>query len=271
MTKAIFLDIDGTLVSMSTHQIPQSAVAALQKAKSNGLKIFIATGRPTSLINNIDALQSLHLIDGYITTNGAYCIVNDEIISRNTMSAKQVQTILHYSQKNNISCAVIMEERSAVYHPTKIFEEIFYGKIDVAPMAEIRLDEIIRKTENSDSDLLHTIIQLSPFIHVKHEDALRSLIPECEFNRWHDAFVDIGANGSTKAKGIDTIAQHFGFDISETVAIGDGGNDIPMIQHAGIGVAMGNAAPHIQSIADYVSTHIDDNGIENALKHIGVI
>lgn len=59
--------------------------------------------------------------------------------------------------------------------------------------------------------------------------------------RWHPAFVDVTAKGNTKQNGIDQIIRHFGIKLEETMAFGDGGNDISMLRHAGIGVAMGNA------------------------------
>ena len=70
--KALFFDIDGTLVSFQTHRIPQSTVEALEKAKQNGVNIYISTGRPIILITNLGQIE--HLIDGYITTNGARCV-----------------------------------------------------------------------------------------------------------------------------------------------------------------------------------------------------
>ena len=82
-TKALFFDIDGTLVSFNTHEIPASTVDALEQAKANGLKVFIATGRPRQLINNLSAIS--HLIDGYVTTNGAYCYAGDNNIVCNPL------------------------------------------------------------------------------------------------------------------------------------------------------------------------------------------
>ena len=77
MTKALFFDIDGTLVSFETHRIPSSTIEALEAAHAKGLKIFIATGRPKAIINNLSELQDRNLIDGYITMNGAYCFVGE--------------------------------------------------------------------------------------------------------------------------------------------------------------------------------------------------
>ena len=70
MIKALFFDIDGTLVSFATHAIPQTTIEAIAAAKAKGIRIFIATGRPAVIINNLSALQDRGLIDGYITMNG---------------------------------------------------------------------------------------------------------------------------------------------------------------------------------------------------------
>ena len=76
MTQALFFDIDGTLVSFKTHRIPDSTVEALRQAKARGLRVYISTGRPVGFINNLG--QIADLIDGYITTTGALCIVGQE-------------------------------------------------------------------------------------------------------------------------------------------------------------------------------------------------
>lgn len=72
MIKALFFDIDGTLVSFRTHKIPSSTVEAITMAKNMGIKVYISTGRPRQLIDNINEIS--HLVDGYITVNGVYQI-----------------------------------------------------------------------------------------------------------------------------------------------------------------------------------------------------
>ena len=89
---ALFFDIDGTLVSFESHQIPPSTILALTQAKANGHKVFIATGRPPIIITNLGAIE--HLIDGYVTTNGALCFVGDEVVSCKHIPADEARLVV---------------------------------------------------------------------------------------------------------------------------------------------------------------------------------
>ena len=71
--KAVFFDIDGTLVSFKTHQVPESALRAIKRLRERGVKVFIATGRLLSLTGVVKDVE----VDGYITVNGSYCITAD--------------------------------------------------------------------------------------------------------------------------------------------------------------------------------------------------
>ena len=70
---------------------------------------------------------------------------------------------------------------------------------------------------------------------------------------------------------METIAVHEGISLTECMAFGDGGNDIPILRRAGIGVAMGNAGANVKAAADYITDSIDAGGVANALRHFGVI
>ena len=89
--------------------------------------------------------------------------------------------------------------------------------------------------------------------------------------RWYPDFTDITAKKADKGQGLVAIAEAEDIAIADTMAFGDGGNDISIIRQAGIGVAMGNAGDDVKAVADYVTTSVDDDGIANALNHFGVI
>ena len=82
---------------------------------------------------------------------------------------------------------------------------------------------------------------------------------------------EITIEGIHKSFGIDMLLKESGFKTGDSVAFGDSLNDFEMIQNAGYGIAMGNACNALKEVADYVTTHIDDNGIYNAVKELDLI
>ena len=112
---ALFFDIDGTLVSFETHQIPPSTILALTQAKANGHKVFIATGRPPIIITNLGAIE--HLIDGYVTTNGALCFIGEQTVSCHAIPQDAAQLIVDDSREKDYGLIVVGERDVAVLDP----------------------------------------------------------------------------------------------------------------------------------------------------------
>jgi len=261
MIKALFFDIDGTLVSFDTHRIPSSTIEALEKAREKNIKIFIATGRPKLIINNLPELQQRNLIDGYITMNGAYCFVENQIIYKRPVPAENVQSFINLCKEKNYPSFFVCENRITVCQPSEMLRKIFYESLSVNEFPEVSYDDAIKED----------ILMITSFFTKQEEEAIQAYLPDCEIARWHPAFADITAKGNTKQKGIDEFIKHFGFRLEETMAFGDGGNDISMLRHAAIGVAMGQAAEEVKQSADYVTTSVDDDGIWNAMKYYKII
>ena len=96
MNKAIFFDIDGTLVSFRTHEIVPSAYDAIAALRKKGHKVFIATGRPLHLIKGLRDAQ----FDGYITFNGSYCLTSDgEEIYCDAISPNELSALCRHEQQ----------------------------------------------------------------------------------------------------------------------------------------------------------------------------
>ena len=89
--------------------------------------------------------------------------------------------------------------------------------------------------------------------------------------RWHELFADVVAGNVSKSAGIDAMIDHYGIGLSETMAFGDGGNDILMLDHVAIGIAMGNAGDKVKEHADYITDDADKDGILHALQHFGLL
>ena len=239
MNKALFFDIDGTLVSFKTHEVPESTIEALQKAHDRGNKIFISTGRPYQIINNLGPLQQRGLIDGYITMNGAYCFIDDNVLYKSPIPQETVKNVAEISRREGFPTIFVGEKSMKVCQPDEEVRKIFY-------------------------EFLHVeVLPVWPFVDASPK--------QCELNRWYPTFVDITAKGNTKAHGIQVILDHLHLSVDDAMAFGDGGNDIPMLLAAGTGIAMGNSDDKVKAAADYVTTSVDDNGIANALQRFGLI
>ena len=252
MIKALFFDIDGTLVSFKTHKIPLSTVDALTEAKAQGIKIYISTGRPLPFINNLGQIE--HLIDGYITTTGALCIVGTERFNCHEIDKASVKKILESANAWNKSAVVVGATNIAIVNDSEEMSEQFRKVLNLD--FDFASLEVVEK---------EPILQVSPFFDEAQEKEIMQELPDCVSSRWHPAFTDITNIEADKGKALITMAAHEGFKVEETMAFGDGGNDIPIIRQAGIGVAMGNAQDDVKAAADYVTTRVDEDGVRNAL------
>ena len=243
------------------HRIPSSTIEALEAARAKGLKIFIATGRPKAIINNLSELQDRNLIDGYITMNGAYCFVGEQVIYKSAIPQDEVKAMGDFCEKKGVPCIFVEEHNISVCQPNDMVKKIFYDFLHVNVIPTVSFEEATSKE----------VIQMTPFITEEEEKEIRPSIPTCEIGRWYPAFADVTAKGDTKQKGIDEIIRYFDIKLEDTMAFGDGGNDISMLRHAAIGVAMGQAKEDVKAAADYVTAPIDEDGISKAMKHFGII
>ncbi len=257
---ALFFDIDGTLVSFKTHQIPPSTIFALTQAKANGHRVFIATGRPPVIITNLGAIE--HLIDGYVTTNGALCFVGNDVVSCQHIAHEEAALVAKDSQDKKYGLIMVGEKDIAIYDPVGRVDRIFRHDLAV---------QNLDKAKPMDVVLSQRIMQMTPFVNAEYEAQLMRLIPGCISGRWHPEFTDVTARGADKGRGLLAVSRYLGLDVTHTMAFGDGGNDSSMIATAGIGVAMGNAVELLKSEADYVTTSVDEKGVRKALEHYGLI
>ncbi len=171
MIKALFFDIDGTLVSFKTHEIPVSTIEALTAAKAKGIHIFISTGRPRVIINNLSALQERNLIDGYITMNGAYCFVEDTVIYKSPIPTAEVDALTAFCHERNIPCILVGEHDICVNQPGEVVEEIFHRQLKV---------DSIEAKPYTDSHADKAFFQLTPFINAEEEAIILPAVPHCE-------------------------------------------------------------------------------------------
>ena len=172
MIKALFFDIDGTLVSFNTHKIAQSTIDGLNIAKERGIKIFISTGRPLSFINNLGDIE--HLIDGYITTNGSYNFMGKSVISMHSIPKEEVLTLVDYLNKHEYPAILVGTDNTAVINHKPIVDRIVIDTLNIT-----NIDYSI----TAETVLQQDILQITPFITQEQQDIIMPQIPHCASER----------------------------------------------------------------------------------------
>ncbi len=258
MIKAIFFDIDGTLVSFNTPEIPDSTKQSINQLREKGIKVFIATGRHFSVINNLGDTQ----FDGYITMNGCYCLEGtNNVIFKKSIDPSDVNRFIDYmQQKEEFPCLFVEEHELSINYVDEQMAEL---------MRLLQKESLPVNTLDSYRD--KEIFQLTAFFKLSHVEGVMRELPNCTAMRWYPTFADVIAKGVDKGVGIDKFCDYFGFSLQETMAFGDGGNDIEMLRHAGVGIAMGNAKEDVKRAADFVTDTVDNNGVLKALQHFDLI
>ena len=255
--KAVFFDIDGTLISFKTHEVPKSTIEAIKELQAKGIKTILATGRS---INSIDHIKFLDF-DGYITFNGGYCLTKDlEVLHREPIDARDIESVLVYAKEKALSFS-FMSEREITIHVTPEIAGM-YAHLNLPVPKLVDMEKV------DTGSILQTNIFLGP---EEEQEFMEKVMPNSLSSRWTPLFADVNPKGLSKKVGIDIFCKHFGVELEDTMAFGDGGNDITMLKHVKVGVAMGNANPEVKEISDYVTDDVDDDGIWNALKKFQVI
>jgi len=256
--QAVFFDIDGTLLSFKTHEVSPSTEEAIEQLQAKGIKTILSTGRS---INSIDHVRYLNF-DGYITFNGGYCLSKEgEILFKKAIDSNDIQSILNYAKENPLSFSFMSEKEVSIHDVTPEIAGMYaHLNLPVPPLVDME------KVDTS--SILQTNIFLGPD---EEKEFMQKVMPNSLASRWSPLFADVNPQGQSKQVGIDVFCEYFGIDRANTMAFGDGGNDITMLKHVGIGVAMGNANPEVKEIADYTTDDVDSHGIWNALKHFGVL
>ena len=263
-TKAIFFDIDGTLVSFRTHRIPDSAQEAISALRADGIKTFIATGRPWILIDNLEDT----VFDGYITVNGCSCFTADfKPIYESSIPREDVGRLIDSGITDEIP--FVFTDGTDMF-VTGINERVKA----IANLIRLPVPRVAPVEDARHKDFFQMMGYFTEEEEEERENRLNlfnQILTHCTPMRWHPLFADIITSGNSKRTGIDKVLDYFHIDLSESMAFGDGGNDIPMLRHVAIGVAMGNAGDKVKAAANYVTTEIDEDGVAKALRHFNLI
>lgn len=257
MIKAAFFDLDETVYSFKKKQVPKSCLKAFELLKKNGILTFLCTGRSKTEIKqvNLDGL----VLTGTMSSCGQIVYdQNDNLIYENPFEADLADIVVKLFEEKKIATYLLTYD--------DLYLNFMDDNVD-AIQKDVGIDNPPVKQYHGEK-----IYMASSYFHNKEEMAIIDELKKyASITFWHDRAIDILPLGASKSSGIDQVIKKYGIKIEETIGFGDGENDLEMIKHCGIGVAMGNSAKIVKDNADYITTDIDDDGIYNALKNFNLI
>ena len=269
-TKGIIaLDLDGTLLN-SKKELSEGNLAALKKAADAGWEIVPTTGRFYGGMP--DFIRGLPFVHYAITINGAYVedLLEGNEIYTAEMPYKQAIDIMKYLDKLPVIYDCYMDNDAFMTEALKAkvdeivenprIRKMFYDLRKPVPELKEFLENRVQDVQKiqfftKDADLrLHLLEELPK---VFENIAVSSSSPQN---------IEINQAKATKGLALITLAEYLGLDRSKTIAMGDGLNDISMLEEAGIGIAMANGCDEALDAADWVTSHCDEDGVAKAIE-----
>lgn len=258
--KALFFDIDGTLLSEVTRQVPESTIKALALARAQGHLVFVNTGRTYGELGKIR-----HLVepDGWLCGCGTYIEAEGEVLVHQVMSREQIRQIAQKAVQCDVDgllegmegCVVLTEDTR---YPTG-------RRLRNNPEFPVRY---LREGEpTGDIEKFCVVADDQSW----KEEFFASLGPQIQvIDRGNDFYECVPA-GYSKASAIDRILEKYGLGLEDAYVFGDSTNDLPMFEHVPNAVLMGRHDKELEAYASFVTRTVEEDGILYAMEQLGLI
>jgi len=250
----VFLDLDGTL--LDTGVASPSTLAAIAQLKKNGHEPIIASGRTPHLLYGIDQILG---IESAITANGNHINYQGKVVFEHYIPEETVRRMAELADR--LGFDVVFEGVDAYVAYRRDGE-----RIDQFSDAFHLEHPTLNRTYHLQNRLLAFIVFDDHVV-----DYLRESFPELVFSPSSRFGYDVNLRGELKAEGVRWLVKYLQFPEDQVYAIGDGAYDISMIKAVAHGIAMGNSFPELKTVASYVTTSVQEDGVAQALKHFGLI
>lgn len=260
--RLIALDLDGTLKN-SEHVVSPRTKAALMEAQQQGVKLVLASGRPTDGLRGEAENLKLFQYGGYLLAYNGSCVTDartGEVLFRQTMTADQACRVYDRAKELKLSCLTYRPGASLTEDVDDIYVQY------EARLNEIKLTQVVFK--ESLPPLIYKVLTSAEPDHIMKVLPAFQKSFEGELSIYRSApwFIDVMPRGIDKGFALQKLAQSLDIPGEQIMAFGDEHNDISMIRCAGKGIAMGNAVQAAKEAADFVTASNDEDGIAIALE-----
>ena len=259
-----FFDIDGTILPFG-RPAPESAVNAIRELRQNGHRAFLATGR-----SPVEVSQIVYDIgfDGGVFSAGANIIADGKTIYEKAMTEEERDVLLSYCRDKGFRVLAQTGRGTFVSQDDYDFwcaQMIKYTGTTVA-LSSIFISPVI--PEDIPVTKILYVTEDAPLERVRKDLGAHFDVVDNTVGLPSSMMGEIVMKGITKATGIDKILEYYGDSVSSSAAFGDGANDIEMVEHAGYGIAMGNASASLKAVADWIAPAVEDDGLQSGIAHV---
>ena len=276
--KAVFFDIDGTLVNDSK-SVLKSTKEAIKIVKDQGVLVGVATGRGPFFVKEL--MDDLDL-DFAVTYNGQYIFNKDRVLFASPIDKGSLRQIISYAKANQKEIA--MGTRQAVVgsrimsfglSPLSQLVSRFVPKFLTRTISNSFNRMVSKAVPQKEEDLLdlinQPIYQVLMLMTPEESEQAAKTLNHLKFTRSNPFAADIINQGNSKLEGIRRVGKEYGFDLNQVMAFGDSDNDLEMLAGVGMSVAMGNGSSSVKEVAKHITTSNQEGGIHKALEYFGVL
>lgn len=264
----IALDLDGTLTNSEKNITPRT-FDALMKAQREGVRLVLASGRPTFGISALANQLQLADYGGYVLSyNGGRIIdwCEKTVIFSQVVDQKLVPILYDFAEKAQLPIVTYLPEAILA---SKNEGEYLAEEARINGMPIVVAQNFVEEAMQIAGGSTKFLIPGEPELLIQLESEMKAALSEqMEVFRSAPFFLELPPKGIDKAQSLQRLLTHLGLERDSLMAFGDGFNDLSMIQFAGQGVAMANAVEEVKSIADFVTTSNEEDGIAHALEQL---
>lgn len=258
MVKIIFSDFDYTMLDYYSEDnyFDEYKISILNKLRDKGIKFCIVTGRSVSFFEQFPNL--LGVIDYIMGSNGScvYDVKNKEYIYCDSIKDEDLDEVISYLIDNNYAFLLNCKDKKYKYGNWDSL-----GCLEYEIKVKYICEQIVFRVKKSDFDRVFKRLENIGKIKINN------------MHNWGDDYwtIDVNNSGVSKGSAIKWLCDYLDIDIDDTMAFGDGDNDMSMFEVVNKGVAVGNAVDKLKIMSKIVALDCKDNGIykyieENILK-----
>ncbi|MFS0725524.1 HAD family hydrolase [Paenibacillus sp. 1P07SE] len=255
--KLIVCDVDGTLLS-AQNELSEQVAHTIRNYVSGGGLFTVATGRPQLTARRI--VRQLSLTAPYILCNGSVIAQGDRLLARDTIGLEELAPMLEEADRRGLTVLLFEDERVRTLRRTAEVEA-FEAKERVAC-------ELVDAAEDWRSGRVLKVILIGDLVLASTlwEPVTGMLGGRYDAVQSEHHYLEIIPGGHSKGKALARVLEELELEPGQVMAIGNQLNDLDMLEHAGIGVAVGNSHPLLKDQADYVCSGSYGEGVVEAIS-----